>query len=321
MSGLERLKLTGRVELLPSGFYSSVVLVVENGHKKVVKLIRKPELNEQAIAQQLGDDIVAYGAELLRRGVRSPQVKVRLLGDVGEGWDVVVEAPFQGTDVAHLLLEADESDSVRLTRGMLGMISALFDYPLESGFELQIGIDPKPDNFTVSETGEMHYIDLMPPRYRRDGVPIVEFPEPTTDIGKKVAYYRYYDMRGILTVLRSQLCRNRFDLRPLFRRLIAEFAAQYPGLGRHMGLSVGEVFVDANLSGRLAIIEALAGDDMYAMRDIVTQLAFENPLYRHPCIDKVFHLSHFYQEAPSPENVCRVKKILRAMTRNESVEV
>lgn len=319
---LQKLKLDGPVEMLPAGYHSSVLLVGGNDNRRVIKIISKPELTEMVIAQQLADDIQAYAQELQEKELVSPLIEIDLLGNGGLV-DIVISSPFCGPDASRIMKSAPQARCQEIASKILDLLRCLFRHSLiPGGFELQTGIDPKPDNFTVDDFGVMNYIDLMPPRYRRDGVALLEFPEPFSAKGRQLAYFRHYDMRGILTVLQTQLCRVRPTLRPEFQKLIRQFIKEFRGngLSDYFNYLPSFQFCRASQSERFQIVDSLHQDDIYSMRDIVCQLVSEQPdQYGEIEIEKVFHLSHFFTDAPPADKICLIKLILKEMIAGRSV--
>ncbi len=320
---LERLKINGEVSLLPSGYHSSVILVAQNGFKQVIKVISKRELNSIKVADQLARDIQAYSNLLQKIGLPTPDVKVELISN-GSIWDIVVISPFCGHDISNDISDGSESLCLESIDKILLPMGLIFKQQLElDDFELQIGIDPKPSNFTLDENGAIYYVDLMPPRYRRDGVALVEFPPPVSKNAEALAYFRHYDMRGLLFVLQTQLCRLRFDLRPQILEKLWLFSEQFCSgrLSHYLKQIPSSRFISALPKNREEIISLIRRDDMYEMRDIALQLAFENmDLYSLKEIESIFQLSHFFDNTPSTENVERIKALLLAMNRQESTK-
>jgi len=314
---LTQLGYNGNLTRLPSGYHAKVFLLNQSALPVVLKIISKPELADGQLARQLLADMGLYADELRRIGVQSPSIDAQLLFSDGQ-WHLVITSPYRGLDVSTTIASAPAEHSLNVVTDILTLLRQFFLHPVATqSLELQVGVDPKPANFTRDEQNQLNFVDTMPPRARRDGQPIVEFPIPQSAAGYQVAYFRHFDMRGILVVLQTQLCRLRPQSRSEFRSTIRQFADEFRGNGLVTFLDefAGTRFVAAGETGRLEIIESLGTDDMYEMRDIGTQLIEENPdLYGFEILEQVFALSHFFHDNPAPGNIELAKKILSAMT-------
>lgn len=310
---LREIGMEGYVCNLPSGFHASVVLVEKEGLQKVVKIISKDCLNSKKSALALAEDITAYYHELKKIGVLTPENDFRVVKN-GRRRDLIIISPFCGLNVSSRIRSGTEDECLDTISAILSEIKKFFLHPVSSGSsELICGLDPKPDNFTIDSFGQMHYVDLMPARYRKNGRAIVEFPSPSSLAGYDLAYFRHFDSRGILLVLRTQLCRIRHDLRPQILKLLADFGCSLDScsLTDYFVNFPGERFIAASEAVRWEIIERLDEGDIYLVRDIATQLAYENPLQlERGWLENVFHLTHFYDDVPAAENIEKIKKIL-----------
>src|SRR3989339_13031 len=309
---LQKIGVNGNAVELPHGYHTRVFSV----DGSVIKVISKPELSDLTLASQLADDILRYATELERIGVQSPALQVNLV-DYNGRWNLVVTSSFCGLDVSERLSRSSVEDCTKIADSILTMLRQFFLNPVQGGsLEIQAGVDPKPANFCLDGHG-LHFVDCMPPRIRRSGIAIVEFPAPVSKQGYQMAYFRHFDMRGILAVLQTQLCRLRPEFRPMFRQILRQFAEEFRGNGLvcYLDEFVGSRFVTANTANRLAIIHSLRCDDMYEMRDIACQLALEDPnVARQTKVEKIFTLSHFYNDKPSVKNTEEIKTILRKFT-------
>ena len=312
---LRKIGMDGCVCNLPSGFHASVVLVEKEGWQKVVKIISKDCLRTKKSARLLAEDIVAYYQALKNIGVITPENDIRIIKN-GQRYDLVIISPFCGHNVSSRIRSGTEKECLDTISSILAIVKRFFLHPVSSdSSELVCGLDPKPDNFTLDRAGQMHYVDLMPPRYRKDGRAIVEFPPPSSPAGYDLAYFRHFDSRGILLVLRTQLCRIRHDLRPQILELLTDFSRGFnnPCLKDYFDDFPGERFISAGPSERKEIIERLGDEDIYLIRDIATQVACENPLhFDRGWIEDIFHLTHFYDDVPAAENIKEIKKKLSA---------
>src|SRR3989344_5207952 len=283
---ISSLKLHGNVEVLPAGFHSDVTLIVHNGEALVIKIISKPEFANKAVAEELAQDIVHYHHLLKDIGVRLPPInKIELLANGTNSWDVVVITPFLGYDAERKIKEKNVATTWALDGILQTMAPFFFNQQLCS--HLEVGIDPKPANFVSKDNNEYHFIDWMPPRFRKNGIPLVEFAPPQSKEGWDLAYFRSYDAKGILLVLQTQMCRLSPASRPEIKSRILEFATS------------------RNL------IEGLGPRDVYALREIACELH-----HRHNTpagailVEQIFRLTHFFDDLPDPDKIEQAKSLL-----------
>ncbi|MDD5110329.1 MAG: hypothetical protein PHI63_03890 [Patescibacteria group bacterium] len=296
------------------GSHAIVYRTKVGGDSFVVKEIRKDFADEEQV-RLLGADMVAYAEQLNAAGVPAPvpleTCPIRYEDD--DALYLVTIDPDVGDDVETHIREGEEGNCLRIVRDMLEIVGELFRQTTPTGTsELVIGIDPKPANFVRDHSRAMSYVDLMPPRFRKLGRPIVEYPEPKSRRGFDLAYFRHYDQRGLLEVLRTQLCRLRPSCRREFVGAIQEFAGAFgPRLTDHLREFPGTLFSTAATRRREEIVVGLPDDAMYPVRDIACQLAFEHP---DRCSDEtlqtIFDLSHFHADTPDPDRMNKAKRML-----------
>ena len=301
---------------LPSGFHASVTLVNAQSCQKVVKIISKSCLDEEAAALELQKDIIAYYDELKKINIPTPENDIRIIRN-DRGYDLVIISPFCGFNLSETIKHGSEAESLEAASSILSVIGKFFTNRIcEKSFELICGLDPKPDNFTRDQKGNVHYIDLMPPRCRKNGRALVEFPAPRSKKGYDLAYFRHFDARGIILVFRTQLCRLRPSLRPQILGLLYAFYEKTlgPECVEYFESFAGNIFNRADRSQRQKIIAEIKEDDMYLFRDIATQLSFENPdRCGKKWLEEIFHLTHFYDDVPSFENARKIKQMLKSV--------
>lgn len=297
---LETLQLhAGQLEILPSGYHTKVTLIIHNGQHSVVKMISKREFVNREVAEILASDLRQYHALLRESGVLVPDLdRIELLPSQS-GHDIVLIVPFHGYD-AERRLELGELGSMEILEGVLVALR-----PLLSGherFELRIGIDPKPSNFVSTNGANFHYVDWMPPRFRKNGHPLVEFNDPSTPEGQKLAYFRSYDVRGILLVLQSQLSKLDLPNRQAIKRRIAAFADEVaPGAGQYLRNLASEKFHRVAENEARRMVSRLGPGDLYQMREIACELASQDRV-DGDFLREVFHLTHFFDDLP--EKAC-----------------
>ncbi|MBI4415329.1 MAG: hypothetical protein HY566_03795 [Candidatus Kerfeldbacteria bacterium] len=299
-----------------SGSHSVVHRTHLNGHggPVIIKEIRK-KFPSAADISALGRDVVEYANRLNRCGVATPQPIAVFPVIEGDTCYLTTVDPFVGDDLEVAITSGEREVCLRAVDDLLEVLLRLSSRCTEpDGCELEVGIDPKPANFTRDDSGAVHYVDLMPPRWRKNGYPMVEYPAPRSEFGQQVAYFRHYDLRGLLVVLRTQLCRLRPTLRPLFVERLQAFTQRLPGeVARYHTSFAGTRFSSLDRQGRLALIGKLTDGQIYEMRDIACQLAYEQT-HNHGAADgfleQVFHLTHFYDDVPDRNQMDRARELL-----------
>ncbi|KKU49464.1 MAG: hypothetical protein UX72_C0055G0003 [Parcubacteria group bacterium GW2011_GWA2_47_10] len=308
---ISSLKLHGNVEVLPAGFHSDVTLIVHNGEALVIKIISKPEFANKAVAEELAQDIVHYHHLLKDIGVRLPPInKIELLANGTNSWDVVVITPFLGYDAERKIKEKNVATTWALDGILQTMAPFFFNQQLCS--HLEVGIDPKPANFVSKDNNEYHFIDWMPPRFRKNGIPLVEFAPPQSKEGWDLAYFRSYDAKGILLVLQTQMCRLSPASRPEIKSRILEFANSIsPDVRGFLADLPSEKLWGLDFESSRNLIEGLGPRDVYALREIACELH-----HRHNTpagailVEQIFRLTHFFDDLPDPDKIEQAKSLL-----------
>lgn len=326
---LEKLKIScaSGIELLQGGFHSVAAKVSHDGACKVVKVIgNKPELTQLLNAQGLAQKIIRYFELLVEAGVRVPgPIKVDIVHN-GNTYDVVMIMPYTGKNAEELMLGSSVNEHILgLSANILDMVKPLLGNGHVDGekLKLDIGIELKPSNVTVDGDGQLYYVDLMPPRFSADGETFVEFSPPKSKEGFRLAYFRNFDVRGILLLLQDQFSRLRPDLRPEFKKLILQFVdgLELPGIGRIKNFFVNGVWEKvfwASTKKAHRIISSLGPRDMYAFREIACEAVHRYPdLYRKDDLEGIFGLTHFYEDVPNLVDIAKAKKTIGLMVRGK----
>lgn len=216
------------------GFNSEILHVhYTDGGKKVVKRIgAKRGGFSLERAKEIAYDVIRYQNLLIDLGVPMPPVeKVNLeYSVVDEQTTILVTSEWTGIDI-EIVLNAWHSEHdpegetlVPLIRELCTVLKRVCKDTI-SVWEVQTGIDPKPSNFTLDETGKLWYVDPFPPRYHKEGIPIIEWTEPKTELGRTLGYFKYFDIRGLILGFTSQLARIRPELKTLFEMVtLQEFS-------------------------------------------------------------------------------------------------
>lgn len=297
-------------EPLKPGFHSSVYRAAAR-LPYVVKEIRKDIVATELDAHSLGQDIHRYALELKRLGVNAEPPREVHVREDEHGWSITTVDDYAGPDLRTVIQDGTEEIVLRAVAQILGVLGILYQHPFSDpfhapGLELEVGIDPKPENFAANPVdASPAVVDFIPARYRRLGEPLTEVPPPRTEAGRRAAYLRHYHMGAILTVLLSQLCRLRPDLHDPIAQAIHTFARGFErnGLAEYMDRFPGSVFVQTDrFDQREQIIAGLGMDHIYAFRYLACYLAAKSPeLYGKPQVEKVFHLTHFEDALPESQ--------------------
>ncbi|MBU6389743.1 hypothetical protein KGQ71_04500, partial [Patescibacteria group bacterium] len=193
------------------------------------------------------------------------------------------------------------------------------------GLWLEVGIDLKPANILQKDpTSVPQYADLVPARMRKqNGDPEVELPAPLTRQGFDLAYWRAFNLNGLVTMTLSQLCRIRPELSHQFINTGYDFARQLGNaeLLRYLDQFEGIRFLTANPRDRLTIIEQLPNHAMYAMRMIGCVVVAEQTSGTFPSdllpvlLEEVHHLTHFGDDPASDADTAQAKHILTSLSQ------
>ncbi|MDP2933078.1 MAG: hypothetical protein Q8N81_03010, partial [bacterium] len=167
-----------------------------------------------------------------------------------------------------------------------------------SDFVLDLGVDPKPANFVSRNGNNFHYVDWMPPRFVKNGIPLVEYEPPKSRQGQELAYFRSYDLRGILLVLQSQLSKLNPLARTAVKSLILKFAGEVdPKIQGYLSSLVSETVFSASGSEVAHLVSQLQPQNIYELREIACELVCRGRA-NSDFLAKAFQLTHFYDDVP-----------------------
>lgn len=306
---VDQLKLEAdSIEIRPGGAHCDVAIVTRDTTNHFIKVIGgKKGRMTKAEAETIAADINTYQEKLDSIGVPVPlESELQILFDDEENdYKILHIAPYVGHD-ADFWLRKD----IRVVKDTL-------DYLVEPvrcvisqtihGTELNVGFDPKPANFARLRSGaRFWYVDMMPPRFRDGNKVLTEYPEPNTASGKRLAYFRFFDQRGVLHVLFVHLCRIRPLQRPFFFKTVIKLAEEV-GVANYFLESPAAEFAREKTGRRMAIVHGLESKDLYWLRDIACHLAWEHKLTPAE-LEQFFLTTHFNDGLPA--NALEVTKMV-----------
>lgn len=211
------------------GFNSEILHIhEENGGRKIIKRIGgKRGGFEISRAEEIAHDIMVYQNKLIDLGIPMPSIeKVSIEYELPKRHaSVLMTTKWTGFDAEmfidkwSLVFDNDLQLMNKLVKDMCSILGCVSKSRI-SGWETEFGIDPKPSNFTVDNNGILWYVDPFPPRYRKNGKPIIEWFDLKTETGEKIGYFKYFDMRGVILGLIEQLSRIKPQLKDFFENTI-----------------------------------------------------------------------------------------------------
>lgn len=308
---LRSLRMSARsVEFLPGGYNSDVTAVVDNGVKKVVKIIggKKEPMSEHE-ARCLAADLIAYHEALTATGLRIPELEaVKLFENrVRAGFEVVEVCAFRGYAVDRELRESSRQ-APELFREISTAMLPVLCRRISNG-DLDIGIDPKPENFT-RERKNLWFVDTMPPRYRKGGVVLVEYPAPKTRIGQRIGYLRHFTLSGVFTVLRTQLGRLCPRLYERITRIADHFVSTNFPDEAIRDRAVEEIVTRQ----RIRSVNQCTSADVYVLREVACHLASKSSALGKHWLGQIFDLTHF-EDGVSDASLARAKHLIAEALR------
>lgn len=326
------------------GFNSEILHVsYEDGGKRMVekRIGAKREDFSRARATQLADDILVYQEKLEALSVPIPALK-----DIAVKYDtrskkavILVTTQWTGPDaemmIGYWMSRYYDAGGLALTSLVRKMWEALQPVLEDrvTKWETAVGIDPKASNFTADEFGKVWYVDPFPPRFRKEGVPLLEWKPLRTQLGKDLAYFKYFDVRGIVLGFIEQLARIRPDLKELFeeisydalRRIIPEESANeflgdmhtapwtqvraFLAHGCRCTQAEAEKMLHAYAESRVCGVRY----SIYTLREIALELARAG-IMSGDGLEEFFALSHFEEEFPRERMGVLVSMLGRALS-------
>lgn len=296
-----------------------------SGEKKVVT--RYGSLKKNILLQEaeiIVQDLFQYHEELEKRNIPLPKIEhIKIEYDYHEQRALVLKTTeWTGTEVRHLIENALEKGDLKFVekyvREMFRIIGRIV-VDRYIGWETVVGIDPRCSNFTVDDQGKMWYVDLFPPRFRKNGVPLVEWPEPKSEHGKKLSHFKHFDVRGIILCMTAQLARINPKFKIFFEDIVFDEAQKvmtenewkefYDELKKSPWMKMRDLFEKQNHSSLSiehyyeiidsAVQEKIFGIEysVYTLREIILELCLAD-IVSHEDVKNFFALSHFEDELP-----------------------
>ncbi|MFY9484643.1 MAG: hypothetical protein WAP74_03430 [Patescibacteria group bacterium] len=290
------------IRVKPGGYNAHVIMIqTKHGNPDVVTKLygdKKRGFTEEQ-ARIVASHLVHYRILLTDFGIVIPQMCDIAISENSETgiWWVVETEHYSGSDQLAVIRTGALERVEWVVRTMLES-SLPF---LTTGEPLPIGLDPLPSNFCISE-GEtvLTYVDFMPVRYvEAGGRALVEWPEPTTELGYKLGFWKHYMAVGLLTVMLTQLCRYRPEFRPHFKRVILEFL-QRNRVGRIAEELVSSPGWEIRRTPNLQELEELVAQNVYHARNLACELAFIGQISQEQ-LSELFRLSHFEDSFTLPK--------------------
>ncbi|PIY96849.1 MAG: hypothetical protein COY66_02305 [Candidatus Kerfeldbacteria bacterium CG_4_10_14_0_8_um_filter_42_10] len=250
-----------------------------------------------------------YQQSLQRLGVLTPS-PITTHENVIDGKRFLLEtSPFTGQSVHEMMLTAPRNDVLELCQQMIDVaLKPIFSQNLRADGNLPCGVDMIPRNFT-KDPGVMHYVDLWPPKLWLDGEPTLEYPEPMDTKVIQLGIFRHFTIKGVAQAFLVQLCRIRPELRREFQRLV-DGALKGMGLHEELGWLQQQPARQFQNGGDLKqIIEPLGYEQIYGLREIACELAFQGQISAGQ-LERIFKDSHF-QDTPLPSaTILQIKEVL-----------
>jgi len=274
-------------------------------------------------AKDLHADMAIYQAELEDHKVPMPTVKKNLLEyDYTNNRAVIVKtSSWTGHELANIIRELEQPEQVlELVEKMFDIIFLVCQNRLE-GWNTKTGIDPRVTNFTLDENNQMWFVDIFPPRYRKNNQALVEWPKPQTELGNRLGYFKHFDVRGIILCSLAQLARIKPHMKTLIEERVLQKSRSIMTESEYKEFT-GELLSApwVNLRGILQKKETEGSLDIgqikeiissalekkmfgvpyniYTLREIATEMAAMNIISESE-LERFFRLSHFEDELPA----------------------
>ncbi len=294
-----------------------------NGEKKVVARYgtRKGGFSpEEAI--EMAESIMEYQQLLEKRGVPLPPIEkvIHEYSHRDKRAIVVKTSQWTGHEIKKIIKQSHATEEKQL---IFDLVQEIFSVLIpvcadrHEGWEITVGIDPRCTNFTLDTEGKVWFVDLFPPRYRKDGVPMVEWPEPKNELGRRLGHFKHYDIRGIALCAFEQLCRIKPALREEFERLTMLFCQQSMSpqeyvlfvqeLEKTPWIRLRALLKDSGADAKDAIRDIILSAPheivfgvqyyVYSLREIALELAAAGRM-THDELEEFFKASHFEDYLP-----------------------
>lgn len=324
------------------GGYNSEVLHIEYHGEEAMRVLKRIGAKRGGFslyaARILAADIIAYQKELTEIGVPVPETdKITIEYDVLQKIAIILmTSAWSGVDVEMLMGQefidcADIDLLTRLVGAMCAILAKVISRRIR-GWETWVGIDPKASNFTLDESGTVWYVDPFPPRFRKQGIPIIEWVALKTELGKTLGYFKYFDTRGIVMGFTAQLARIKPELKVFFEETVYTFlsAAVVPQeweefmgeiknspwrqlrevLERGGGYREAPDCIRGSAGRRICGVEYSA----YTLRELALELTNAGCMTKR-ALEEFFRMSHFEDET-SREHIAALETHLCGFLKN-----
>lgn len=292
-------------------------------------------------AVELAKDILIYQKQLESVGIPIPpitDIDVRY-NMYSEKAMIYISSPWAGDDVEKiitLLNPIRDGETIDwLVKEMCHMLARVCIDRRANG-ALTVGIDAKASNFAVARDANggriMSYVDQFPPRYWKNNAPIIEWTPLTTELGNELGRFKYFDWRGLLLTLTSQLSRIKPALKEMIETIaLNEFAKcieadEYDEfIGEFSKLPWIEMryfLQEGNQEGIERIIEECIDTNVfgvrysvYSLREIALELACRKIIFPDG-LEHLFHMTHFEDEEFFSDRWKDVQRYLHECIKN-----
>lgn len=179
-------------------------------------------------AVDLAKDILIY-----QRQLESIDIPIPPITDIDVRYNmysekamIYISSPWAGDDVEKILSSLNpirDGEKIDwLVKEMCRMLARVCIDRRANG-ALIVGIDAKASNFAVAHGADgrriMSYVDQFPPRYWKGDIPIIEWTPLTTQLGNELGRFKYFNWRGVLLTLTSQLSRIKPSLKEMIEAI------------------------------------------------------------------------------------------------------
>jgi hypothetical protein len=303
------------------GFNSDVVTIVSLANKIVIKRIGiKRGGFPVAEAHVIMQDILEYQRQLELLGVPMPKViDAHLQYDFKSDKAVVyIMSDWAGDDVARILSLLNPNRDWEKIDSIVRAICQVLKHVCanRNGNALQVGIDTKANNFTIeykkSNICEIFYVDQFPPHYHKNGQSIIEWISLKSQLGNELGEFKYFDWRGVLLTLTSQLARIKPPLKERFEVIVLEefsrfidqntydeFITEFPRLP---WMDIRFYLKGRNIKAAERLIETCVNTpvfgirySVYTLREIALEFA-QQRIISLDDLEDIFHNTHFEDE-------------------------
>lgn len=281
-------------------------------------------------AHEVAHDTLRYHKELEECGIPLPTIEQLLVEhEPAINRSVVVKSsPWAGHEVKRMIENADHQtqyDEIMNIVDQMTQIVSRVTKKRKDGWTVSVGIDPQASNFIIDDAGVMRYVDLFPTRIHKNGVPYVEWPAPTTQLGQELGFFKHFDIRGIILTKTAQLARLKPQLKTKmenrvlenFKHVLSEneFSELLNGLEETPWMQLRKQLETSDWSGAKNTIESSVDTkifgfkyNVYTLRECALELA-QAGLLDEPALKLFFKKSHFEDELPR-EVLSQLKSML-----------